>query len=142
MKLLNPATCTTPLSAVQQPSYSSMTSSKTSTDKTDVPLPSNYLQNKPLLHLLIPTLIKWMWNKLKHLFLPGGCKSPLTAKLELIQLAKQLLLWTFPLTLTSKMSPLMNFCEEASCFQLDKKIWTPSKWHHCLMTSPGSLHLD
>ena len=33
MKQLHPATCTKP-SAVQQPSYSTMTSSQTSTDKT------------------------------------------------------------------------------------------------------------
>ena len=58
--------------------------------KLHVPLPSNHLLNKPLLHLLIPIFTRWIWKKLKHLFLPGVFKSPLAAKMNLFSLLKQL----------------------------------------------------
>lgn len=57
----------------------------------------------------------------------------------LIQLAKAVTFVDLPTDLASTASSLIDVCKEASCFKLDKKFWSHSRWHHCPMTSPGSL---
>ena len=138
MKQLHPATCTKP-SAVQQPSYSTMTSSQTSTDKTACTTTKQPPSKQAIATSTNPNFDQMDVKQIKAFISAQSVQVSTYHKPNIFRKRIQLLLWTFLLTLTLKVSPFVNVCYEASCFHLDKKFWPPSKWHHCPVTSPSSL---
>ena len=115
-KQLNPATCTKP-SAVQQPSYSTTTSSQTLTDKTSCTT-IRQLSSKPVKQV-----------STYHIT-------------ELIHLTKAIASMDLPTDPDFENESIDECHVKMPHTSSRTKFWTPSKRHHCAMTSLSSLHLD
>ena len=120
-----------------------MTSSHTPTDKTSCTTTKQPSSKQAITTSTDSNFDQVDVKNTKAFISARGVQVSTYCKTELVHVAKAIaLIWTFLQTLTLKMSPLMNVCQDASHFQQDKKFWAPSKWHHCPMTSLSSRHLD
>ena len=133
VKQLNPATCTKP---------STMTSSQTTTDKTSCTTTKQPPSKQAIATSTDSNFDQMDVKNIKAFISARGVQVSTYRKTELIHLAKAIAFMDLPTDLDFENESIDGCLQDASHFQQDKKFWTPSKWHHCPMTSLSSRHLD
>ena len=141
MKQLNLATCTKP-SAVHYPSYSTITSSQTSTDKSACNITKQPPSKIAITTSTNPNFDQMDVKQIKALISAQHVQVSIYHKPELIQLVRAVAFVDLPTDPDFESEFIDECLLRCLVLPVGQKFWTPSKWHHCPVSSPSSLHLD